>query len=141
MGKSQSKRIVLTGVSRGLGLAMAAGFIEAGHTVCGCARGKEKIAELRKRWPHPHHFATVDVADDAQVRRWAKAALEELGSIDLLVNNAAIMNRNALLWEVSAGDFSAVVDVNIKGVANCIRHFAPAMISARRGVIVNFSSG
>jgi NAD(P)-dependent dehydrogenase (short-subunit alcohol dehydrogenase family) len=134
-------RIVLTGVSRGLGLAMAAGFIELGHTVHGCARSADSLAELRKRWPAPHQFTAVDVADDAAVAAWAKQTLTELGGVDLLINNAALMNRNAPLWKVPVEEFSAVVDVNIKGVANVIRHFVPAMLAQKSGVIVNFSSG
>jgi NAD(P)-dependent dehydrogenase (short-subunit alcohol dehydrogenase family) len=138
---SRHKRIVLTGVSRGLGLAMAQGFIERGHTVYGCARDKQAIANLRKRWPAPHRFSAVDVTVDAAVRRWARTTLEALGSVDMLVNNAALINRNAPLWEISAAEFSDVIDVNIKGVANVLRHFLPAMLKRRAGVIVNFSSG
>jgi NAD(P)-dependent dehydrogenase (short-subunit alcohol dehydrogenase family) len=58
-----------------------------------------------------------------------------------LLNNAALINRNQPLWRVTAAEFSAVIDVNIKGVANVIRHFVPAMVARRRGVIVNISSG
>jgi NAD(P)-dependent dehydrogenase (short-subunit alcohol dehydrogenase family) len=58
-----------------------------------------------------------------------------------LLNNAALINRNASLWKVSAQEFSDVIDVNIKGVANVIRHFVPAMVERKSGVIVNFSSG
>ena len=65
----------------------------------------------------------------------------ECGPPDLLLNNAALINRNAPLWEVSSDEFSLVIDVNIKGVVNVIRHFVPAMIQRNRGVIVNFSSG
>lgn len=79
-------------------------------------------------------------SDDA-VAQWAKEVLANVGTPDLLLNNAAIINRNAPLWEVSAQEFSEVIDVNIKGVANVLRHFLPAMIERRRGVIVNFSSG
>jgi NAD(P)-dependent dehydrogenase (short-subunit alcohol dehydrogenase family) len=136
-----AKRIVLTGVSRGLGLAMARGFIELGHTVHGCARSTEVIASLQERWPAPNRFCTVDVTDDDAVRRWARTTLEGLNGVDLLINNAGLMNRKAPLWEVSAQEFSDVVDVNIKGVANVIRHFVPAMVARRSGVIVNFSSG
>ncbi len=60
---------------------------------------------------------------------------------DLLLNNAALINRNAPLWQIPAQEFSDVIDVNIKGVANIIRHFVPAMIKSGRGIIVNFSSG
>ena len=59
----------------------------------------------------------------------------------MLLNNAGLINRNAPLWEVRAQEFSDVIDVNLKGVANVIRHFVPAMIKRRSGVIVNFSSG
>ncbi len=51
------------------------------------------------------------------------------------------INANAPLWELPADEFDRVVDVNIKGVANSIRHFVPAMVERGRGVIVNFSSG
>jgi NAD(P)-dependent dehydrogenase (short-subunit alcohol dehydrogenase family) len=136
----ESLHIVLTGASRGLGLAMTAGFIAAGHTVAGCTRSAEAADRLAKRWPAPHRFDVVDVADDAAVAAWAKALLEQFGPPDLLVNNAAVINRNAPLWEVPADEFSQVIDVNIKGIANVIRHFVPAMVQRKRGVIVNFSS-
>jgi NAD(P)-dependent dehydrogenase (short-subunit alcohol dehydrogenase family) len=58
-----------------------------------------------------------------------------------LINNAALMNRPAPLWELSDAEFTKLVDVNIRGVANVIRHFVPPMVAAKKGVIVNFSSG
>jgi NAD(P)-dependent dehydrogenase (short-subunit alcohol dehydrogenase family) len=67
--------------------------------------------------------------------------LKSHGPPDLLLNNAALIARNAPLWEVPAREFSDVIDVNIKGVANVIRHFVPAMVARGAGVIVNFSSG
>jgi NAD(P)-dependent dehydrogenase (short-subunit alcohol dehydrogenase family) len=136
----ESKRIVITGVSRGLGRAMTARFIAGGQTVSGCARNSEAISDLRSRWSEPHSFDLVDVANDDQVRRWAEKVLAG-GPVDLLVNNAALINRSAVLWEVPVEEFDRLVDVNIKGVANVIRHFVPAMVARRRGVIVNFSSG
>lgn len=139
--QNSKKRIVLTGASRGLGLAMAQGFIEAGHTVYGCARSEKSLAELRGRWPEPHRFDAVDVASDSSVAEWARSVLAEAGGVDLLVNNAALMNHTAPLWKVPAAEFSDVIDVNIKGVANVIRHFVPSMVARGSGVIVNFSSG
>src|SRR5262249_29048542 len=54
---------------------------------------------------------------------------------------AGVINRNARLWDVPADEFQKVIDINIVGVVNCIRHFVPSMVARRRGVIVNFSSG
>jgi len=138
----RDKRIILiTGVSRGLGRAMAAEFIRLGHTVLGCGRSAKEIVALQKQFPAPNDFAVVDVADDAQVAAWAKKVLATHAAPDLLLNNAALINSNAPLWQVPAAEFSGVIDVNIKGVANVIRHFVPAMIARDSGVIVNFSSG
>lgn len=141
MAKSNKRRILITGVSRGLGQAMVAGFVADGHAVVGCARSPDAVAELTRRFGSPHRFDAVDVSRDADVQAWATAVLADGFVPDLLLNNAAIVNENAPLWEVSAADFDRVVDVNIKGVANVIRHFAPVMIALRQGVIVNFSSG
>ena len=135
------RRIVLTGASRGLGRAMTDGFIAAGHVVYGCARSTEAVAELSARYPSPHRFQVVDVTDEAQVAAWAEATLADGGPPDLLVNNAAVINTSRPLWEVPSDEFSRVIDINIKGVFLMIRHFVPAMLARREGVIVNFSSG
>ncbi len=134
------RRIVITGATRGLGRAMAERFIDAGHTVIGCGRDGERIAETTQRWKSPHRFDTVDVVDDAAVATWAKSVLAD-GQVDLLINNAGVVNANAMLWEVPVEEFDRVIDVNIKGVANALRHFVPAMVAREAGVIVNFSSG
>ncbi len=135
------KTIVITGVSRGLGRALTAEFIRLGHTVIGCSRSEKEIHSLQKQHPVPNDFCVVDVASEAAVAAWAQKVLAASAAPDLLLNNAALINRNAPLWEVPGREFSDVIDVNIKGVANVIRHFVPAMIARRRGVIVNFSSG
>jgi NAD(P)-dependent dehydrogenase (short-subunit alcohol dehydrogenase family) len=135
------KIILITGVSRGLGRALTEEFIRFGHTVIGCGRSEKEIAQLQKQFPAPNDFASVDVSSDEQVATWAKRVLQSHVAPNLLLNNAALINRNAPLWLVPAEEFSRVIDVNIKGVANVIRHFVPAMIKQGSGVIVNFSSG
>ena len=138
---SKGKTVLITGASRGLGRAMTEEFIRQGHVVIGCGRSESAMAELKKQFPPPNDFTAVDVASDEQVAAWAKRVLQSHGAPDLLLNNAALIARNAPLWEVPAQEFSDVIDVNIKGVANVIRHFVPAMVARRTGIIVNFSSG
>ena len=139
MGKQRI--VVLTGVTRGLGRAMAGRFIAAGHTVIGCGRSLNAIKTLESKHSAPHRFDCIDVTDDEQVQAWAQSVIQQFGPPDLLLNNAAIINENASLWDISAEEFDAVIDVNIKGVANVLRHFVPAMVAREAGVIVNFSSG
>jgi NAD(P)-dependent dehydrogenase (short-subunit alcohol dehydrogenase family) len=136
-----SKLIVVTGATRGLGRALVPQFVQDGHTVIGCGRSAKHVAELSARYPAPHAFAAVDVTDAAAVTAWAEAVLKSHGVPDLLVNNAAVMNTPAVLWEVPADEFDRLMDVNVKGVANVIRAFVPAMVKRASGVIVNLSSG
>jgi NAD(P)-dependent dehydrogenase (short-subunit alcohol dehydrogenase family) len=134
-------KIVITGVTRGLGRALAEEFIRLGHTVAGCGRGAEGIMDLRLAHGPPHSFEAADVANPVKVGIWAAKVLGFGEAPDLLINNAALMNRPAPLWRVPAEEFARLLDVNVKGVVNVIREFVPAMVAAKRGVIVNFSSG
>ena len=138
---NQGRIVVITGTTRGLGKAMAVEFIRAGHTVIGCGRSERDVERLREKFDKPHDFYVVDVSSDEEVQSWASLILTHYGPPDLLINNAGVINRNAPLWDVPVREFNAVVDINIKGVANVIRHFVPEMVRRKSGVIVNFSSG
>ena len=120
---------------------MARRFASAGCTVIGCSRSTDSVAALGEELGAPHTFEAVDVASDADVSSWAARVLTTHGAPDFLINNAAAINANAPLWEVSANEFDRLTAININGTANMIRHFVPAMVENRSGVIVNFSSG
>ena len=140
-GKTGGKVVVITGVARGLGRAMAKRFAELGHHVVGCSRGEKHLLKLETELGDLHSFSMVDVTDDDAVAAWAEEAVAEFGAPDLLLNNAAVINKSKFLWELSAKEFGEVVDINLKGVVNVIRHFLPPMAKSGKGVIVNFSSG
>ncbi|MTF38712.1 SDR family oxidoreductase [Cyanobacterium aponinum] len=131
------KTIVITGVSKGLGRALSEKFINLGHTIIGCSRSQNSIEDLQQKYPQ-HYFSTLDVSYDEQVKTW----IQSFPNIpDLVINNAAVINYPAPLWEISAEDFSYLIDVNIKGTANVIRHVVPVMMKRKQGIIVNLSSG
>ena len=138
---ASGKVILITGVSRGCGRALAEEFIRLGHVVIGCGRSEKEIRQLQKQFAAPNDFAVVDVSLDEPVAAWAGRVLKSPGAPDLLLNNAGLINRNAPLWQVGAQEFSDVVAVNLIGPANVIRRFVPEMVKRRSGVIVNFSSG
>jgi NAD(P)-dependent dehydrogenase (short-subunit alcohol dehydrogenase family) len=133
--------IVLTGATRGLGWALTQQFVKLGHTVVGCGRSPNLVADLASKYPTPHQFSAVDVSNAEQVQTWAEAMLAKHGPPTLLLNNAAVINPNAPLWEVPQEEFDRLIDVNVKGVANVLRSYLPAMVARQRGVVVNFSSG
>lgn len=148
------RTVLITGVSRGLGKALALEIAKRGHTVIGCSRSQENLNSLQadlsssssSSHSNPsssdkHLFMNVDVRSNSSVEELARAVVEKNGVPDIIVNNAGTINRNNRIWEVPVEEFDAVIDTNIKGVANMLRHFMPLMIESKQGIIVNMSSG
>ncbi len=138
---TESRKILLTGTTRGIGRAMAARFAELGHSLAACGRDAEALASLEAEIGGGHHLRALDVTDGARVEAWAAALGRDGWVPDLLINNAGVINRQAPLWQLGEEEVSAVIDVNVKGVINVLRAFLPAMIEQGRGVVVNISSG
>src|SRR5262249_33884319 len=138
---NEKKAVVITGVTRGLGRAMAEELARLGHTVVGCGRSQKEIAVLRTQLGDPHNFSAVNVAVGDEVKAWVMEVVGRHSAAELLLNNAAVINKNARLWEVGPEEFAQVIDVNVKGTVSVIRHFLPTMIEHGHGVVVNFSSG
>jgi len=123
-------KVVITGVSKGLGYVLSAKLSEMGHDVYGCARGGEHPSGLKG-------FKSVDITDIDAVRAWAS----EVEAPDFLINNAAMMNTPNPLWDVESDEFYRLMDINVNGSFNVIKVFMPLMLEADSGVVVNFSSG
>ncbi len=132
---------MISGCSRGLGKAMVQGFHRAGWTVSGFARSRNVIDELQSIGADRLEIHQVDVTEEKPVADFVEAAISRFGVPDLLINNAAMINANAPLWEISQNDFEQLMAVNLSGVHRMIRYVVPRMIEAGRGVIVNISSG
>jgi NAD(P)-dependent dehydrogenase (short-subunit alcohol dehydrogenase family) len=81
------------------------------------------------------------MAEEGDVAAFCAGVLERFGAPQLVINNAAVINANAPIWEVEAREFSRVLNVNVKGVAAVMRHLLPVMLEKKGGVIVNLSSG
>ena len=96
---NEGKVVVITGVARGLGRAMALEFAAQGHRVAGCSRNEKKLQSLGSELGDLHVLQVVDVTDDQAVSDWAESVLSEMGAPDLLINNAAVINRNRFLWD------------------------------------------
>ncbi len=138
---NDSRTIVLTGVTRGLGRALALRLAAMGHRVAGCGRSRARLEELRGLLGESCRVDLVNVASSIQIQSWAEKVLDSHGPPDLVLNNAGVINVNAPLWQVPEEEFGLVVDVNLKGTYYIVRNFLPPMIEQGRGVLVNFSSG
>lgn len=138
------KHVMITGCTRGLGQAMARSFAARGWRVSGCGTKQDAVdrldAELGKLG-NGHQIWNCDVTSAEGVAAMAGGILATDGAPDLLLNNAAIINPNTPLWEVTPEVFSRVIDVNLNGIHLVLRALLPAMIARGSGIIVNFSSG
>ena len=140
---SDKKIAVVTGGSRGIGKAVALELAKAGNLVIINYNGsEEKAMEVKKEIEAAGGQADVmqcNVADFKACEEFFKAITEKYGRVDILVNNAGV-TKDGLLMKMSEEDFSRVIDVNLKGAFNCIRHVSRTMLRQRSGRIVSLAS-
>jgi NAD(P)-dependent dehydrogenase (short-subunit alcohol dehydrogenase family) len=135
----------VTGAQQGIGRAMAIEFAAAGADVAINWLDDERAAEglAGQVRSHGRHALTVkaNVAQIEQSQAMAAAVEQELGPIDVLINNAGVFPRVSFL-EMSESDWDYVLDVNLKGACFCAQAVARAMVAAgRSGAIINLTSG
>ncbi|MFH8553254.1 SDR family oxidoreductase [Streptomyces celluloflavus] len=131
--------VVISGVSRGLGAALARRFAELGRPVAGCARDRAALAALRADLGPGHLVSAVDVTDADAVARWAAEVGERLGAPGLVVANAGHITAQAPVWEVPPAEFEHMMRVNVVGVYAMARAFLPLLGDG--GTLVSVSSG
>ncbi|XP_022157256.1 NADPH-dependent pterin aldehyde reductase-like isoform X2 [Momordica charantia] len=138
-----SLTILITGVSKGIGRALALEFAKRGHTIIGCSRDQNKLDSFRTQLsifsnssPDKHLLYNVDVTSDSNVQELSQAVLERKLVPDII----GVINKKSKFWGIPLHEFDNVIDTNVKGIANVLRHFIPLMIARNNGVIVNISS-
>ena len=148
MEKLKGKNVLVTGASSGIGQAIAVRFAREGANVAINYRSGPDQAEMTRQMARAARsndtgkevVVQADVADEAQVKSMISKVIEELGSLDVLVNNAGIQKPGAS-HEIDASDFDRVLSVNLRGPFLCsreaIRHF---LTRGKGGVILNNSS-
>lgn len=140
---TDKKIAVVTGASRGIGRAIALELASQGALVIINYNGSEEKAkavkeEIEAGGKMAETFQ-CNVADFDACGEFIKKVIKTYGQIDILVNNAGV-TKDGLLLGMSEADFDKVVDTNLKGTFNCIRHVARQMLKQRSGRIVNMAS-
>lgn len=137
------KTALVTGAGRGIGAAIAKKLADKGATVIINYSGNDKAAQDTlddiAADGNKAEIYKCNVADYEEVEQMIQYVVQKYKKIDILINNAGI-TRDGLIMRMSEKDFDDVIDVNLKGTFNCIRHVARQMIKQRCGRIVNMSS-
>ena len=140
---TEKKVAVVTGASRGIGRAIACELAKRGiYVVINYAGSKEKAEEVKAEIEADGGEAETvqcNVADFEACQTFLKDVAKQHGHIDILVNNAGI-TKDGLLMGMSEEDFAKVLDTNLKGTFNCIRHVSRQMLKQKSGRIINMAS-
>ncbi len=139
----KGKCAVVTGASRGIGAAIALDFLKKGANVAVIYAGNEEAAKevLKKaeEFEGECKIYKCDVSDFAQSADTVKQIIEDFGGIDILVNNAGV-TRDKLVLQMNEEDFDKVIDINLKGAFNMIKHCYRNFMKRKYGKIINVSS-
>jgi len=134
---------VVTGAARGIGRAIALELAKNGATVVvnysGSKEAAEAVVSEIEAMGGSAEAKQCNVADFEACQQFAKDIIDKYGRVDILVNNAGITKDN-LLMKMSEADFDAVINTNLKGAFNMIKHFSRHFLKQRSGRIINISS-
>lgn len=134
---------VVTGAGRGIGAAIARNLASLGASTVLCARNRAHLEAAAQTIHQDGHSATAlecDVTLLASVDALAREVEARFGRVDILVNNAGIGGFSAPLHELTPKAWDEILDTNLRGAYYMIHAFAPSMIRAQRGHIINISS-
>ncbi|GAA1410643.1 hypothetical protein GCM10009639_61760 [Kitasatospora putterlickiae] len=136
---------LITGAGRGIGRELAIGLAAEGMAVGLVGRTQETLTDtLKECVRHGSRGVAVaaDVTRPGSVREAVRVVERDLGSVDLLVNNAGQIDAAEVpLWETDVNQWWQVVEVNLRGPYNLLRRVLPGMVRRRRGRVVNLNSG
>jgi len=139
-----SKTVLITGVTKGIGKALAELFAEEGFNIAGCARNEKELnefkAELWNKYENQRFlFASVDVSDKVAVQAFASDVLAEFERIDILINNAGVFIPGTILGE-DDGSFEKQINTNLASAYHLTREIVPSMKNRKYGYVFNICS-
>ena len=137
----KGKTVVITGASRGIGADAARVFAAAGASVVLLARSAAALEDLVAEIGDKALACACDVADPEAVSAALKKAHDQFGGLDVLINNAGVIDPIVRLEEADPAAWGKLIDINIKGVFYGIRAALPLMKPAGGGTIITVSSG
>ncbi|GAB1477989.1 SDR family oxidoreductase [Paracoccaceae bacterium] len=137
----QGKVVVITGASRGIGAAAARVFAAAGAQVALLARSTGAVEGLAAEIGPQALALGCDVADAQAVQAAVEAVVARWGRLDVLINNAGVIDPIARLAEADPADWGRAIDINLKGVFHGIRAAVPVMRAQGGGTVITVSSG
>lgn len=133
---------LITGASRGLGLALAKLLLEKGYTVAGITRSKKYWASALKAVKRPQklHFYAADLTSETEVKKTVTAVINKFKKIDVIVNNAGIGGGLSRVEDLKSAGYDALMDGNLKTAFLVCKYMVPYLRKTNRGWLINISS-
>lgn len=143
----KNKSAIITGASRGFGLAIAKAFVKEGANVSICARNKKQLDEAKKELENLVQcnnqvlIFQADVSKPDEISHAISETIKQFKNLDILVANAGIYGPKGLVEDVNWEDWSNAIDINLKGVVLCCRAILPHFKEKKQGKIIILSGG
>lgn len=135
------KTVLITGASRGIGADAARIFAAAGANVALVARSSEAIAELAGEIGEQAIAIPCDIARYWEMSQAVEACVKTYGSLDVLINNAGVIEPVSHMASADPDAWGQVIDINLKGVFHGFRAALPVMLEAGGGTVLTIGSG
>jgi 3-oxoacyl-[acyl-carrier protein] reductase len=137
----KDRKVIITGAGEGIGRALALAFGKAGARVAGCARTQPRLHALEEEMEGKGHlFQTVDVTQPDQLQEFHDRVLEQLGGLDILVNNVGDIGKLATFHELTDQDWRDSFEINLLPAVRLCRMFIPTLKHSGAPRIINISS-
>lgn len=137
----KNRKVVITGVSEGIGRSLALAFAEAGAKIAGCARNSERIRAIESEISGTgHFFLSTDCSKLKDIQRFHDQTISLLGGVDILINNVGSVQKLAGFFDLSDEDWQKVFDINLMSAVRACRLFCPYLKQSISPRIINITS-
>ena len=136
----KSKTVLVTGVSSGIGKAIAEKLLDLGNIVIGTSRIDSNLKEIRERFPRNFYSHSLNLSNFDEIYKISEFITKTFGKLDVLINNAGILGQTISIEESCINKWKEVLDINLNGQVLLTKELLPLLKESKKASIINISS-